>query len=930
MWRPVSRLTKILLGLVLLATLTPRPVMAQIAPGVTQSAAHTANITGLVTQSDGKPVAGASVELNGPTPLSTQTDVHGVFIFRTVPWGTYQLLVHSSFGTAEKDKIALSGDINVAIQFTAATGLKTIADVSTSGAGAHINVTSSSISSVTPSDYAFSGNSNWQNLFAQIPGVAVSGYSYGGSGFVGSERGAPQAPAVLSLNGALPYETSTTLDGMPLQGVSSNAFIEQTGGGLDLSTLPLNAFSTADIVRGPGANAPSIVDSIGGSFVLHPPGETTGNHFEFSASNDPYGGIISNARLGLHLGRLSATLIYGINDSPGPLGTSNVIAGLPATPATINGMPVAAPISAENPNRPGVPNCYCSATSSLLISGIPQSTAWSEQSGAVDLAYDIGSSVKAEVFYAGETSKQNYVEGYFPVEFAPAAATPPYSGSFAPSPPGEPSYSFLTQESAQSVLSEATSLLEEKITASTSLGVFRVAALQFNSYNFQEGTEGYDNGTYKLWGTANLGTGAGVPTAFNGTNAQLTFPDVSFVGGLWTNNRDLLFSYATQVGKSSSAGISYITSYYNAPYYDNEVADGTTIPFLSQASAASSTTDETRLHFDTDLSDKLSLGFSWYFTTADFHVPVPSDTSEWTNSNFAYNAPRLGAVWRLGQNVALRASAGGGFALPALPNLTGYNLECGGGQCSEIAANLNLKPEETFGFDVGADARVQRNTVFSIDLYRTNLFGQFFQGTTVSTLNGEPLYITQYGNLGTSRMEGLNLSFKRDVPRGYYWSGSLGLTHAYVLSVPTGFYNNGSCPHTACTNQSIVPGANFISNTYDATVPYASGSGTLGYRWAPGRSLDLTSTYYGNNNIFNVPHAFVVLDAHGRFDITKNVGLLVTFENITGAYDGAIENFGNIGNVTPVVPNSVGYYPGASYIQPYGPRAAIVTLQYRY
>ena len=33
--------------------------------------------------------------------------------------------------------------------------------------------------------------------------------------------------------------------------------------------MPL--FETADVVRGPGANAPSIVDSVGGSFVLHAP-----------------------------------------------------------------------------------------------------------------------------------------------------------------------------------------------------------------------------------------------------------------------------------------------------------------------------------------------------------------------------------------------------------------------------------------------------------------------------------------------------------------------------------------------------------------------------------------------------------------------------------------------------------------------------------
>lgn len=911
-----------------LATLPVTPALAQIAPGVTQSAAHTANVTGTVTRSDGAPVGGADVRLQGPGIFATKSDSRGYFAFRSVPWGTYEIIVTSSLGAASRNSVSINGDINVAIQYQSSSNLSTIAHVSTTGTGAHINVTSSSISSITPSEYAFSGNATWTNLFAQIPGVAVSGNSSGGSAFAGTMRDSPQMPVVLSVNGALPYETSTTLDGMPIQDVSTNGFLYDTGGGFDLSNLAMNAFDTADVVRGPGANAPSIVDSIGGSFVLHPPGQVTTNHFEYSVSNDPYGGIVSNAMAALHLGRLSASIVYGINDSPGPLGTSTVIASLPMTPAAIDGKAVVAPISSENFNQGKILNCFCSGTTTLLISGIPQSTAWTQHSGALALSYALAPSIAAEVFYAGSTSQQNYVEGYFPVVFAPSTALPAYSGSFAPSPPGQPTYTFLSQENAPVMTGQSSSLLEEKITASIGTGVLRVAALQNNSFGDFDGRLGYPNGDYKIWGTADL---AGTQTAFDGVTAQLTFPDESSKEAYWSNNRDMLFSYAVQLGPYASAGVSYTKSYYNAPYYDTAYSGG--IPFfsLTQSLAASSTTNEIRAHVDAELSESLSLGLSWYFTNADFHVPVPSNPNRWTDSKFPYSAPRFGVVWRANQNVAVRASAGGGFALPALFNLTGYTLECSGGECTETTGNLHLKPEQSFGFDLGADARLQRNTVASLDLYQTNLYGQFFFGTTQSTFNGEPLFINEYGNLGTSRMEGINLDVSQNVTSGYYWRATLGLTRAYVISVPKGFYNNISCPgsNTACTNQSVVPGLNFQSDSYAATVPYSGASATFGYRWTPGKYVDLSSVYYGNNNIYNAK-AFVVLDAHAGYAFTPNVALLLMFSNITGEYDASIENFGQFAYQIPVVPHSVGFYPGIAYIQPYGPRAAIVTAQFKY
>jgi outer membrane receptor protein involved in Fe transport len=909
-----------------------QPAIAQIKPGVTQSAAHTANITGTVTDSNGRAVSGAQVKLTGPSILSTKSDDKGSFNFTSVPWGTYEITISSTLGTATRS-IVVNGDINVGIQYQP-TALRTIAHVSTAGAGAHINVTPTSVSSVSPSDYAFQGNGTWTQLFAQVPGVAASGYTGGTSNFnIQAIPGTPIAPVVLSLNGALPYETSTTLDGMPLQGTSAFEELDYTGGGADLSMLPLNAFDTADVVRGPGANAPSIVDSVGGSFVLHGPGEVQATHFEFATSNDPYGGIVSNVKAALHLGRLSATFIYGINDSPGPLGTShNTIPSITDNLLAINGTPVwGATSSFYTPDPPGFPNCECSGTDTLLYCCTFQSTGWTEHTGAAALSYDITPSITASVFYAGGSAVQGVQGGYLPVSFAPQASSPSYTGSLHPSPPGTLTYSLLNDYvggPAGTTFNTASSLLEEKITAFVGPGVLRLAALQYNTFFQEDGRLTSPDGQYTVWGTANVGSSSpGTTTAYNGTPETLTFLDESVLYHTWSNNRDLLASYAAQIGSSSSIGLSLSKSYYNDPYFFNLYFSGSPIFALNQSAAASETTNETRIHFDTELSDTVSLGLSWYFAQAQFHVPVPSNPTQWTNSNFPYNAPRFGAVWRPNQNVAVRVAVGGGYALPILYNLTGYSLILVGGSYYETIPNLNLKPEETFGFDVGTDIRVQHDTVLSFDVYRTNLYGQFYTTNYVSTLKGAPLYITQSGNIGTSRYEGINLDLRRDVPHGWYWRATLGLTRGYVVSVPPGFYNDPAVPCTNCTNLYVVPGANF-NGAYSAIVPYAMASAQLGYRWGPGKYFDLLPTYYGNNNQY-YEKAFVELDAHAGYAVTNNVWLLATVKNITGAYDDSIQHI-YPSYLIPTIAGAGPTAPSAALGLPYGPRAVIVTLDFRY
>src|SRR5258708_21214656 len=96
------------------------------------------------------------------------------------------------------------------------------------------------------------------------------------------------------------------LDYMPLIGASSNFSGGQAGSGTDLSLYPLNGFPTTDIVRGPGAAAPSIVDSIGGCFILRSPGKVNENPSNLSSITNPFGVLVPNALSAIRSATLSS------------------------------------------------------------------------------------------------------------------------------------------------------------------------------------------------------------------------------------------------------------------------------------------------------------------------------------------------------------------------------------------------------------------------------------------------------------------------------------------------------------------------------------------------------------------------------------------------------------------------------------------------
>jgi len=924
-------------------------VSAQIAP------TNSATISGSVSDSTGKPVVNAKVSLSGPKNASTQTDAHGLFVFVGVPFGTYQLFAQAStLGTVTRS-FSVEGDTNISITYNATivNGLKVIAQVK-NAAPAQFNVMSASITQVNPMAEAFTGETSWRKILEQIPGVAQAGLGRG-SDVVAGLPDSPLVPIQISIDGALPYETATLLDDMPLIGNGAlGDNLSPAGTGTNISVYPLNGFSSADIVRGPGANAPSIVDSIGGSFVLHSPGIVNQNRYELSVSNDPYGGIVANALAAVRLGKLSAMIVYGVNSSPGPISS----AGIPNDPLPVLAVdgesfsaytPPCSPPSCNYGNTLLNTNYALSSypfygeLKGLLVGPANQSSAWNQHNGSIALNYMLSPSINIEVFYAASATEQNSTPYYRTDTFLPPIG---YTGNL---PPGQYALNEGSCGFANFPYRQTSNVLEEKIAVKFGNGVLHLAALQNRTFG-REVITPLPSVVTQLWGAGYL-NGSTTLTYFNGSTHTINSFYYDYSQSQASNNRDLLLNYTQPLGEKFHIGVSFVKSYYDTPTETTFACPLYGLPQTTSStpSAISQTTNELRLFVGGNLSEKTSLDLSMYFANADYHVPDPTllqynyvtcsydyTDTPYIDPKYRYAAPRLGFVWRPIASVAVRAAAGGGFAEAPLNYLVGSNGTplCSGGACTVTLTNVNLQPEKSFGFDLGTDIRLRSNTVLSFDVYRTSLYEQFYNSTSYSnascpTCGGLPLFVTQYGNLGESRYEGVLLDLRHDAPHGIYWALSGGLTRGYVVSLPAGFYNvaGATCitsTNTNCTNVTVVPGVNFNGTfTNGVSVPYSQALGSLGYRWNAEKYIDLVGTYYGNNNTYFRP-AFVELNGEASYPLMKNVALLATFRNITGIYDGVGQV---LSPANMIGAPTIAGLPYPLFGEDYGPRTVILTTR---
>lgn len=175
-------------------------------------------------------------------------------------------------------------------------------------------------------------------------------------------------------------------------------------------------------------------------------------------------------------------------------------------------------------------------------------------------------------------------------------------------------------------------------------------------------------------------------------------------------------------------------------------------------------------------------------TALDFVTPANNvDSPERTASSFN---PKLSAVYKFSDVLALKASAGTGFRAPnnyelyANPTFSGAAAPNG----KLILANPNLKPETAQSWDVGAEMNFGQERNFRVAYYETMMKDMIYQKVTKVTqytLPGTTNLIDYWGqqdNVAGAKIRGVELSGEMPITRWLSINASYTYTGATVTS----------------------------------------------------------------------------------------------------------------------------------------------------
>ncbi len=219
---------------------------------MTLAAALCCLIHGRVQTRSGLPVAGAAFTvLDGRSEDHTISDARGDFSIRVNPGSVIVVVVAQGFKSAEIGPMRVAGDETLDITLVTAdtAALRTIATATVNGAQTNVYQFVPSVD-VTRSQLDQMGFSTVTQGLADIPSVT----------FARPDGGASTAPVPVALRGPDPSETLVTLDGQVLNNGNT--------GDLDVSQLPVSAFSAIEVSEGLGPIDSEGSNTFGGAVNL--------------------------------------------------------------------------------------------------------------------------------------------------------------------------------------------------------------------------------------------------------------------------------------------------------------------------------------------------------------------------------------------------------------------------------------------------------------------------------------------------------------------------------------------------------------------------------------------------------------------------------------------------------------------------------------
>ncbi len=935
--------------------LSSAPALAQAPPAQTAPAA-TSQVSGLVTDNSGAPVAGAIITLTGPQTYTATSGPQGLYSISSVAPGVYTATVaRSGFQTGTEQDLAVVGGqpvtLNVQLATPTLTSLRTIGSTRTTFSRASFNTSPASVNVVSTQTFIDQGQPQVKAILNQTPGIVISLPATSGNG---AAAGAITFP---NIRGGLSFETASLIDGHP---VSVGAFG-------DYVTTFLNAYTlgSVEVVKGPGANAPEVNYAIGGTVNFRTLDPTTKPSGYETVGVDSFGGVFSNFGYSNTImnGKLGFVVDYGVNGTPGPL--TNYTAPTPMNKSwSINGQPISGTIT-TSPPIPGTTQTIFNGTATLLYSGVPVSTTYTNKTELFKLRYNFSPATTLTASFLGSQTwtEQNGNHFYqYNSVFDPGAS---YSSATGPQPgPILAEDNIFAPPHEYEINNEPIFQAELRTSLGNNNILLRGYSASINRLQYNALTSPSQVGTFnaQLFGTATVG---GVPTTYTGQTVTLGVPGAYFN----SSEEDRLHGYSLEfdhpVGDTGNL-LSIAADQTHSTTGSYNV--GTFVPGGGVAATVPPTSGQ---EFTTILArgiwnvgPRLNVEFSNYFNTYQTHYSNTNGRTFLDQTNSHYDA-RLGLTYRLDPDTSLRFAAGSAIAPPFIQLYSRINTAPTLSLPSQLfatdtIANPNLKPETTFGYDLGGDYRFGpgKLTVVSGDIYLTNLWNQlistanFANGnvTLNSCLAGQtpgtktpctgppvtvPLTSTGADNLAQAKYAGIELSVRRDPAVGFGFAVQGALQQAMPVNVPLSFYQNAGSPNLV-RNLGVITGVNYYGGSQgvsNQSIPYSSGYAEVHFRTARGGFLSFGETYYGSNNSLFLP-AFFIANANARLPIgTHGIAFNVNVDNLfntygnsyVSEYQGIFQPFVN-GAVTTGGSPLAGFQLNANT---YGPRDVRLSLSYK-
>ncbi|HZO95571.1 MAG TPA: TonB-dependent receptor [Candidatus Baltobacteraceae bacterium] len=953
------------------------PAFAQTTPPApaAPASATTSQVSGVVTDPSGSPVAGATITLTGPHTYTATSDAQGQYLISSVAAGVYQVAVQRpgyQTGT-EQDFAVVAGQpatLNVQLAIPTLTSLRQIGSTRTTFSRAQFNTSPASVNVVTTQAFIDQGQPQVRNVLNEQPGLVISLPATSGNG------AAPGAITFPNIRGGLSFETASLIDGHP---VSVGAY-----GDYVTTFLSPYVLGSIEVVKGPGAEAPEVNYAIGGTVNFRTLDPTkTPSGFE-TTGFDSFGGQFSNFGYSNTFGKLGVVVDYAVDGTQGPLYNSTWYSPVSSS-WTINGQVIAAnPVN--SPIIAGTPTRYNAQSETALYGGLPISSTFDNHSELVKFRYDISPVTSVTASYLGSQTwtEQNGNHLYLdPSTFLPGAAygypnIGPQPGSvnlveqnvYAPAHEWEVNNEPIFQAEARTQIGN-NNLLVRGYSAS-------ISRLQYNGQNVPSAVATLQApiyGTLSLcppgyaYSSATVCKGPGgvttapTPTTFTGQTATIAEPGSYFN----SSEEDRLYGYSAEFDHPFGAPDSgdMLSAEYNTTksetgsYQIGTYKVGCSSCYITVPPTSTQLFNTLLLRAIASVGPRMGVQFSNYFNTYDTHYST-NFGSTFQNQQISHFDSRLGLTYRANPNVSIRASAGSAIAPPYLAlysqgTTTPVIDRNTNAFATNTEANPNIKPETSFGYDLGADARVSADgaTVATMDLYDTNLWNQLI--STSQYLNGSvtlptylpgdttghptgpattvPLYSSGATNLARARYEGIELGIKRVVPSGFGFVLQGSLMHATPVNIPSSFYTvPGST--VISRNEGIIVGPNFYGGYQGVSnqpIPYSQGYGEISWRTASGALLAFNTTYYGPNNSFFLP-AFTIAGINARAPVGHHGFYLnVDVDNLFNTYGNAyITEYA--GFHQPLVPGAT--YSGNPVsdavlnANAYGPRDIRISLSY--